>query len=78
MPVGPVGLEGVVADLLDGHELERRGGVALGETAGHTAEEVGLAGADGAGAVATEVFERVVGFMAVVPDDDEEVTENLI
>ena len=58
--VGPVGLEGVVADGLDGVEQERRGSVALGAAAGHASEEVGLAAADGAGAGAAELFERIV------------------
>src|SRR6185436_7630898 len=60
MPVRPVRLQGVVADRLYRVESERRGRVALGEAAGHAAEEVGLAGAGGAGAGAAELFERIV------------------
>ncbi len=76
--VRPVRLQGVVADRIDGLQNERVGAVALRETAGHPAEEIGLAGADRAGAGAAERLERVVGFVAVVPHDDEEITENLI
>lgn len=58
--VRPVRLERVVADRFYGVENERLGRVALRLAAVHAAEEVGLAGADGAGARAAQVFERVV------------------
>jgi hypothetical protein len=58
------------------HERARR--VALRAAAGHAAEQVGLAAADRAGAGAAELFERIVRFVAVVPDDDEQITEYLI
>lgn len=60
MTVGPVRLEGVVADRGDAEELERRGGVAGRGAGGHAAEEVGLAGAAGAGTGAAKGFERIV------------------
>ena len=78
MSVRPVGLEGVVADRLDRGEVERLGAVALGTAAVHPAEKVGLAGARGTGTGAAELVERVVRFVAVLPDDDEQITDSLI
>lgn len=60
MAVRPVGLEGVVADRIYGLENERFGTVVLRAASVHAAEEVGLAGAGGAGAGAAELFERIV------------------
>ena len=44
----------------------------------HAAEEVRLARADRAGACAAQRFERIVLFVAVVPDDDEEIPDYLV
>ena len=60
MPVGPVGLEGVVADGLDALQDERLGAITLRCAAVHAAEEVGLAGTDRAGTGATQVLQRIV------------------
>src|SRR5882762_2354158 len=75
--VAPHRLEGVVAD--GGHrgELERGGDVARRRAGRHAAEEIRLAAAGGTGAGAAECFERVVRFVPVVPDDDEEISHRL-
>ena len=77
MAVRPCGLQRVIADRIDAIDDERRGRVPLRRASVNAAEEVGLAGTDGAGTRAAEVFERIVRFVAVVPDDDEEISENL-
>ena len=52
--------------------------IALGAAAVHAPEQVGLAGADRARARPAQGFQRIVGFVAVVPDDDEEIPDYLI
>src|ERR1043165_6179057 len=76
--VHPIRLQGVVADGRDAAQLERRRGVVLRAAAGHAAEEVRLAAAAGAGAGAAQLFQRIVGFVAVIPHDDQHVADSLI
>ena len=78
MAVRPIRLQRVVADRLDRMQHERVRRVALRQASGHASEQIGLAAADRAGAVATKLFERIVLFVAVVPHDDEQITDYLI
>lgn len=58
--VGPVRLQGVVADRIYGLESEGLGAVALRPATGHAAKKVGLAGTDRAGTSPAELLQRIV------------------
>ena len=75
--IGPVRLQRVVADSRDALEVERPRAISRGRSAMCPAEEIRLAGAAGAGTGAPELLERIVRFMAVVPEDDERVAKCL-
>src|SRR5438045_1350149 len=58
--VRPVRLDRVVADGIDREDLEGVGAVVLRKPTGHAPEQIGLSGAGGAGAGASELLERIV------------------
>lgn len=64
-------------DAVETVELERGGAISRRGAAGDVSEKVGLACANGAGAVPPQLFERIVGLVTVVPDDGELAAENL-
>ena len=76
--ISPVRLQCVVPDAINALQLEGPGPKRPFRGDCHASKEIRFAGARRAGAGAAKLLERVVRLVGVLPDDDQQISDDLM